>query len=288
LLALLQPTFSEQTSRLLEAEANFLRATATYEQSKLVLERTKRLAAEQAKSPRELQEAEFAFASAEANYKAAVALSSTYKNMTSGKDQTNGLTDFSFVELRAPRAGIIGSLGQRLGELIQPDQVLFTVFDPKQIWIEAKLPENKLKHIPGQPQAFLQEGSKLVPLTFVYAGITIDPLTRSIPVTYSISDTNAPLRLGQTVRMDVVTRRVEKGIAIPESAIVEEEGNPVVFVQVAGETFEKRELVLGVRGGGWVQVLQGLQPGERLVTKGAYAIRLASVSNAIPSHGHAH
>jgi multidrug efflux pump subunit AcrA (membrane-fusion protein) len=57
---------------------------------------------------------------------------------------------------------------------------------------------------------------------------------------------------------------------------------------VSGETFEKRELTLGLRDGNWVQVVLGISAGERVVTKGAYAVRLASVSSAIPSHGHAH
>jgi multidrug efflux pump subunit AcrA (membrane-fusion protein) len=57
---------------------------------------------------------------------------------------------------------------------------------------------------------------------------------------------------------------------------------------VSGETFEKRELTPGIRDGHWVQVLDGLSEGERVVTKGAMAIRLASVSGVIPAHGHAH
>ncbi|MFN7142023.1 MAG: efflux RND transporter periplasmic adaptor subunit, partial [Limisphaerales bacterium] len=81
---------------------------------------------------------------------------------------------------------------------------------------------------------------------------------------------------------------VVNDISIPESAIVEEEGRPIAFVQLSGETFEKRDLTLGIRGGGRVQVLEGIEEGERVVSRGAYAIRLASVSNVIPAHGHAH
>ena len=69
---------------------------------------------------------------------------------------------------------------------------------------------------------------------------------------------------------------------------MEEDGRPIAFVQVAGETFQKRDLTTGIRDGDWVQVLSGVGEGERVVTKGAYAIRLASVSSAIPAHGHVH
>ncbi len=77
-------------------------------------------------------------------------------------------------------------------------------------------------------------------------------------------------------------------MAVPDSALVEEGGRFIVFVQLGGETFDKRDVTLGLRDGNWVQVLAGLKEGERIVTKGAYAIRLASVSGVIPAHGHAH
>ena len=47
-------------------------------------------------------------------------------------------------------------------------------------------------------------------------------------------------------------------------------------------------MTLGLRDGEYIQVLSGLEEGEQVVTKGAYAIRLASVSTVIPAHGHAH
>ena len=96
------------------------------------------------------------------------------------------------------------------------------------------------------------------------------------------------MRVGQSVRLHVETARAEETLAIPESALIEEGGLFVAFVQVSGETFQRRELKLGIRDGKLVQVLEGLEPGERVVTKGAYAIRLAAASNAIPEHGHTH
>jgi len=64
--------------------------------------------------------------------------------------------------------------------------------------------------------------------------------------------------------------------------------NPVVFVQTAGETFLRRPVKIGVRNGGMVQVKEGLQAGDRVVTKGAYLIRLSTMSSAVPAHGHVH
>jgi len=103
-----------------------------------------------------------------------------------------------------------------------------------------------------------------------------------------VKNPNNRLRVGQSVNLYVETARAEEALALPNEAIVEEGGRPVAYVQLGGETFEKRELTLGIRDGDWVQVLSGVKEGERVVTKGAYAVKLASMSSAIPSHGHAH
>ncbi len=78
----------------------------------------------------------------------------------------------------------------------------------------------------------------------------------------------------------------ERGLTISESAIVEEDGLPVAYVQITGEAFERRELRLGARDGERALVLDGLTEGERVVTGGAYRVRLASLSTAVPTHAH--
>lgn len=86
----------------------------------------------------------------------------------------------------------------------------------------------------------------------------------------------------------VETSKVEDAVVIPESALVEEGDQLVAFVMISGETFDKRDLQVGARDSGRVQVLEGIREGERVVTKGAYAIRLSTLTGVIPAHGHAH
>ncbi|MDY6972792.1 MAG: efflux RND transporter periplasmic adaptor subunit [Thermodesulfobacteriota bacterium] len=73
-------------------------------------------------------------------------------------------------------------------------------------------------------------------------------------------------------------------LMIPESALIDEDGNPVAFVQLAGETFEKRYLKVCKRENGFVQVLSGLSKGEYVVTKGAYAVARAEYGKAAMVH----
>jgi membrane fusion protein, heavy metal efflux system len=291
LLVLLQPTFSEQTARLLEAEAEAIRAKAALDQAKLTFERTKRLAASEAKTQRELQEAEFALKSAEAQFEAATALQATYKKLSPQDENKSQTLDLSSVELRAPIDGVISHVGSNLGEPVTPERILFTILNADTVWLEARLPESRLGSLPKKPSATFQEDrtdGKFSEAQFVYSGMQVDPSTRTVPLAFEVSNKEKQLRIGQTIQLFVEIGKAEKSVALPESAIVEEEGRPVVFVQLAGETFEKRDVTLGVRGGGFVQVIEGLEEGERVVTKGAYAVRLASVSTVIPAHGHAH
>jgi multidrug efflux pump subunit AcrA (membrane-fusion protein) len=55
-----------------------------------------------------------------------------------------------------------------------------------------------------------------------------------------------------------------------------------------GETFQRREVTLGIRDNGWIEVVSGVAEGERVATRGAYAIKLASLSPASFGHGHGH
>ena len=71
-------------------------------------------------------------------------------------------------------------------------------------------------------------------------------------------------------------------------AVVDEGGEVVVYLQRGGETFERRRVEVGIRDANQVEIRNGLAVGDRVATKGAYTIRLSTLSSAIPAHGHAH
>ena len=61
-----------------------------------------------------------------------------------------------------------------------------------------------------------------------------------------------------------------------------------VFIRLDEEGYKKQEVKLGANNGAEVQILSGLKPGDTVVTQGAYQVKLASASNAIPAHTHNH
>ena len=297
-LALIQPAFSEMAARFVEAEGEVVRAKLAVEQADLALKRIEKLAKAEAKSGRELQEAEFGFKTAQAKYDAAQALQATYRQASTKLGATNSAGSPPAIELRSPIAGIlIHQSGAAVGEYITAEKAVFTVLDAGRVFIEAHVPEASVKRLGTTKAASYEvpgDRGRLMPITgdgggrLVYVGIEVEAGTRTVPLVYEAKNPENGLRVGQSVNLFVESARAEEALAIPIAAIVEEDGRPIAFVQVGGETFQKRDLTLGIRDGNWVQVLSGLTEGERIVTKGAYSVRLASVSSAIPAHGHVH
>jgi hypothetical protein len=72
------------------------------------------------------------------------------------------------------------------------------------------------------------------------------------------------------------------------SAVLDEKGLDVVFVMKGGESFERRTVRLGVRDRGMVEILDGVVPGEHVVSEGVYYVKLAGTSEGSTGHGHAH
>jgi membrane fusion protein, heavy metal efflux system len=75
---------------------------------------------------------------------------------------------------------------------------------------------------------------------------------------------------------------------VPNAAVLMEAGRPYVFVQLGGERFARRFIELASRDGDLVGVKSGVAPGERVVTRGAYDVQLASAATGLPAEGHVH
>ncbi|MDX2067790.1 MAG: efflux RND transporter periplasmic adaptor subunit [Haliscomenobacter sp.] len=80
----------------------------------------------------------------------------------------------------------------------------------------------------------------------------------------------------------------QPALVVPVTALLEEQGVFYVYVQTAGESFQKREVKISAADGLRVQILSGIAEGERVVTKGGYQIKLSTASGTLPAHGHEH
>lgn len=281
--------------KMAEVEAGEIRAKVSLEQGEKSLTRVKKLVLEGARSSRELEVAEFAVRAAQAEQEAAVAVKKVYADTISrigksgGRDFRGG---FPALEVKSAISGQVAEVSAVVGQHVEAGGNLFRVLDTSRMRVEAQLPELDLgRVVPGLPAV---AWSVHTPgLTFdlgkaVRISSEVNPETRSIGVEFEVDNASGELRAGLALTVLIETKRSENALAIPESAIVDEDGKPIAFVLMEGETCERRDIVLGIRDAGWVQVVSGLEEGERVVTIGAQAVRLSSVSSTIPAHGHAH
>ncbi|MDP3312646.1 efflux RND transporter periplasmic adaptor subunit [Lutibacter sp.] len=93
---------------------------------------------------------------------------------------------------------------------------------------------------------------------------------------------------GSITQVQIAWGNANQKVLIPVNALLEDYGSYSVIVQLSGESFERRPVKIGKRNGENVEIETGLKVGEVVVTKGAYQVKMASMSGTTPAHGHAH
>jgi len=123
-------------------------------------------------------------------------------------------------------------------------------------------------------------------------GAMVDPDSRTVPVIFEFAPAAYPngerLRVGQSVSVRVYTGEQSDTLVVPAGALVNDAGADVVYVQVAGDRFERRLVHTGLRDGELVGVHDGVQEGERIVSRGAYLVHLAAGAEGDAGHHHGH
>jgi hypothetical protein len=115
----------------------------------------------------------------------------------------------------------------------------------------------------------------------------VDPVTGTVALLLEVPRSVEQLTLGARLEAEVLIGETVRGSVIPASAIVDDAGVDVVYVQLEGESFDRREVEIRVRHGA-LSIVDGLLPGERLVTVGAAAIRRTELLASGSIEGHVH
>ncbi len=195
------------------------------------------------------------------------------------------------VPLRSPIAGVVTFVGVTAGQGVEAGARLVSVIDPSTVWLQARVPETEAAAVASTPGAtFTVSGADRVFTTEapVAVGAALDPVSRTLPVVYSVPNEDGALKPGMYAKATLFTGQDVEGTVIPASAVIDDGGAPTVFVLDGGESFFQRRVRLGAQDGAHVVVLDGVQPGDRVVSAGAYEILLSTKAGAIPEHGHAH
>ena len=251
-------------------------------------ERAERLLNAGAVPSKRLDEAKAAESTAHARFEAAQARLKQHESSRSAEGDGPGESQFL---LRAPIAGVVAASRGTPGASVEEGETLFRIVSTDPVHVVATIPEAEVLRIRQLAGGELELAGESKPLPLgrlVSVGRVVDPHSRTLPVIFEVRNAGERLAVGQSVFVRLFTKATTKAPAISESALVDDGGRPVVFVQVAGESFARRPVRLGSRQGGYAHVLEGAQLGERVVTRGAYQVRLAALSTQIPAHGHVH
>jgi len=197
--------------------------------------------------------------------------------------------------LRSPIDGVVAFANVTPGAVVDAGTRLVYIVNTEKVWLEARIYEADV----GQAEASL--GAVFTVAGFdrefsvdssngrrIAVGAVVDPATRTVPIVFELDNKDHALKPGMYAKVTLLTGKTVQGVAIPDKAIVDDGGRPTVFVMEGGETFFKRRVELGVRSGGFAQVLSGVAEGERVVSRGAYEVKLGTAAGGIPEHGHQH
>jgi RND family efflux transporter MFP subunit len=194
--------------------------------------------------------------------------------------------------LRSPIAGTVSARHFTVGQRVPAGEPLFTLFDPRRVWIRFQVPAVHASRVGDITAAtYSLEGSREVfrAERVVTVATTLDPKRRTLPVTLVVDNSGGELKPGMLVHGKVLFSDAEPTLAVPAEAVMDENGVMVAYVQIGGETFERRAVSVGDTDGQWTTILSGVREGEYVVTRGAYQVRLSSLNTSeISDHGHVH
>jgi membrane fusion protein, heavy metal efflux system len=197
--------------------------------------------------------------------------------------------------LRSPVMGYLKQLFVKNGQFVESGQAVATVFQNRNMMIRSEVQQRYAGLLSQLYTAHIisAEGNSY---TLDHLGGEILPFARSVnarnhllSVYLKINNTENQWIPGTLVDVYLKTRALEPVVVVPVDALIEEQGYFFVFVQIHPESFEKREVRIGISDGIYTEIKSGLSENERIISKGAIMVKISAASGDIDPHsGHVH
>lgn len=254
------------------------RARIAYEVSKKEYERMKSLVGNKIVSEKDFAQAEQAYQNARISYEAVA------KNSTA-----NGQA------VTSPISGYVKSLLVKEGDYVQVGQPLVSITQNRKLFLRADVSEKYYPYLRtiGSANFCTPYNNKVYTLKDLngrllsYGKASGGDGGYFVPVTFEF-DNKGDIIPGSFVEIFLLSSPLENVISLPHTALTEEQGSFFIYLQLDDEGYKKQLVSLGADNGESVQILSGVKAGDRVVTQGAYQVKLASATNAIPAHSHEH
>lgn len=281
-----------------EAEADYLKAlsdlanaertsAAEVKFQQATYDRTKLLVEKEITPAKNLQQAEHDLDVAKANQTSSVESAKVAVSNARRHLQILGMTDAaidslakksnvgpSVFPLNSPISGTVVERNGTIGATVGSDANLFKIIDLSRVWIDANVFEKDLERVrigqlvnikvPAFPDATFTGRVILI-------SSTIDPDTRTVQVRTEVANPDGRLKPDMFANVEIVTAGRRQAISVPLAAVLDEGGRSVVFI-ADGNNYTKKEVTLGLKSDDRVEIVQGLNAGDKVVTKGNYLL----------------
>ncbi|MGB9435007.1 MAG: efflux RND transporter periplasmic adaptor subunit, partial [Candidatus Acidiferrum sp.] len=283
-----QPLYTIESPDLIQAESNLIGAAATLDLTAKELARAKELDGNSGVSQREYEQAISDQQTAEGALKAARDAMRVFGKTDAEMDVMIAARKIDpALVVRSPISGEVTDFNAPQGLLVQPGNppAPFTVSNVSIKWMLADVIESDIPvlHLGQSVQVNVMAYPDRLyrgKISKIYA--SVDPNTHRVTVRSEISDPKSELRPGMLANFVIRVHKPVQAPAIPANGVVREpDGTMVAWVTTDRHHFSQRVIKPGLRAEGQVEILDGLQPGELVVTDGA--VFLSNMLEAPPS-----
>jgi RND family efflux transporter MFP subunit len=262
------------TSNNLQTEIE--QARANFEQAKAEYERKKQLYESKIVPKAELEQVESKYKVAKSNYET---LKAGYS--AGGKQVT------------APFDGYVKSISISNGDFVSQGAQLLTIGSHRTSLLETQVSASYASVLQNIQNVFYQKENGQWSSIQASGGSVLSvgkevESTKPLLSVYAQITEEIKMPEGSFTEVEIAYGEPKQAVLIPEAALLEDYGSYSVIVQLSGESFERRPVMIGRSNGEFTEITEGLETGEVVVARGAYQVKMASVSGSTPAHGHEH
>jgi cobalt-zinc-cadmium efflux system membrane fusion protein len=175
--------------------------------------------------------------------------------------------------VRAPIAGTVIQRQLGLGQYIQSNAAapVFVIGDLSKVWLVANVRESELAAVRLNQQVEVRVPAypdRTFTARVNFISPTVDPVTHRVAVRAEVENPDGALKPQMFASFAIALDDARPGLAIPESALVHDGNRPHVWIADSDGALVRRDVTIGRRAGGFVEVASGLNAGERVITDG--------------------
>lgn len=194
-----------------------------------------------------------------------------------GMQEDDDEIELAMLEIRSPIDGTVQTREFVATERVKTGAEMFVIADTSQLWVRADLRGRDLASVTvnvGDPIDVTVSSQLDLVLegTVHHLGREIDPLSGTVPLVVVIKNQKELFRPGLFARVDVPVGQIDQAIVIPESAVIDLDGQSSAFVQQDGG-YRPTPVTLGERSGNMVEVKSGIEEGDKVVTAGTFTLK---------------